>query len=91
MKASIKALTVAPLLLCGALALADDSTMRSVTPTDAQLVKTCMEKQKTNTNVTMSKEQMKRYCKDQLKQQKATGEMPEAPPTDTPHDTPPQG
>jgi hypothetical protein len=28
---------------------------------------------------------MKRFCKDQLKQQKASGAFPEPPPVDTPH------
>jgi hypothetical protein len=91
MKASINALGAIPLLLCAAWALADEPPGNGVTPTDEQLIKTCMEKQKTSSNVTMSKAQARRYCTDKLKQQKATGEMPEQPPSDVPHDSPPPG
>jgi hypothetical protein len=85
-----------PLMLSGTLVFADD-TMSRATPTDQQLIKTCIEKQKADEkqktdNVTMSKAEMKRYCKDQLKRQKATGSLPEAPPTDLqrPPTDPPQ-
>ena len=47
------------------------------------MMKECIERQKTK-DVTMSKSEMKRYCKDELKRQKTTGAMPEQPPTDTP-------
>jgi len=63
-------------------ALADDS-MSQVTPSQSQAMKACIEKQKT-ADVAQSKAEMKRICKDQLKQQKQTGALPEAPPTDTP-------
>jgi len=66
-----------------------DESMNRATPTDEQLIKTCIEKQKTG-NVTMSKAEMDRYCRNELKRQKATGELPENPPVDTPHDPPPQ-
>ena len=65
-------ITLCTSLACGSFALADDS-MGRVTPTDHQLLKECMERQKTNTNVTVSKAETKRYCKDELKRQKATG------------------
>jgi hypothetical protein len=83
------AVVLVPLVLSSALAFADDTLSRA-TPTDHQLIKTCIEKQKADEkqrtdNVTLSKAEMKRYCKDQLKQQKATGSMPEPPPTDVPH------
>jgi hypothetical protein len=81
MKPAIFAL--APLALVTSLACADDS-MNRVTPTDHQLLKECMERQKTNTNVTVSKADAKRYCKDELKRQKATGAPPEKPPVDAP-------
>jgi len=67
----------------GAQAFADDSMSRA-TPTDHQMLKDCIEKQKT-TDVNMSKAEMTRICKDQLKQQKKTGAPIDPPPTDTPH------
>jgi pentapeptide MXKDX repeat protein len=69
-------------LVLGAAAFADDSMSRA-TPSDHQMLKECIERQKTK-DVTMSKSEMKRYCKDELKRQKATGSMPEQQPTDTP-------
>lgn len=78
---SIKALAVLGLLL-GAAAFADDTLSRA-TPSDHQMMKDCIERQKTK-DVAMSKSEMKRYCKDELKRQKATGSMPEQPPVDTP-------
>lgn len=76
-------LALAPIALLTSLALADDS-MGRVTPTEHQLLTECMERQKTN-NVTVSKAEAKRYCKDELKRQKATGATPERAPVDTPH------
>jgi hypothetical protein len=67
----------------GGQALADDTVSRA-TPTDHQNLKECIEKQKT-ADVTMSEAQMKRICKDQLKQQKQSGIPAEPAPTDTPH------
>jgi len=69
--------------ICGAQSFADDSVSRA-TPTDHQMMKDCIEKQKT-ADVTMSEAQMKRICKDQLKQQKQSGIPADPPPTDTPH------
>jgi hypothetical protein len=69
--------------VCGAQAFADDSVSRA-TPTDHQTMKDCIEKQKAN-DVTMSKSEMTRICKDQMKQQKKSGTPIDAPPTDTPH------
>jgi hypothetical protein len=43
-----------------------------------------MERQK-SADVNMSKAQMKRLCKDKMQEQKATGDMPEQPPADAPH------
>jgi pentapeptide MXKDX repeat protein len=68
--------------VCGAQAFADDSMSRA-TPTDHQMMKDCIEKQKA-TDVNMSKAEMTRICKDQLKQQKKTGAPLDSPPTDTP-------
>lgn len=84
----LTALAIASITLLSAPSFADDTLTRA-TPTDHELIKTCMEKQKTS-NVAQSKDEMKRYCKSELKRQKATGEMPEPPPADTPHDPPPQ-
>ena len=64
-------------------AFADDSMSRA-SMTDHQALKDCMERQKAGA-VNMSKAQMKRLCRDKLKDQKATGDMPEKPPADTPH------
>jgi hypothetical protein len=47
-------------------------------------MKECIEKQKT-ADVTMSKSQMARICRDELRRQKELGEST-PPPTDTPHD-----
>jgi hypothetical protein len=70
-------------LLAGSSALADD-TMSRATMTPHQALKDCIEKQKT-VDVNMSHAQMKTLCKDKLKAQKATGDMPEQPPKDVPH------
>jgi hypothetical protein len=60
---------------------ADDSVSRA-TPSDHQALKACIEKQKT-ADVTMSKSEMTRICKDELKRQKALGEST-PPPSDSP-------
>jgi hypothetical protein len=70
------------LLACGTQAIADDSTSPG-TPTSRQMMKECIDKQKTS-DVSMSKAAMKRMCKDQLKQQKQSGTPVEAPPVDAP-------
>jgi pentapeptide MXKDX repeat protein len=70
-------------LLVGGGVFADD-TMSHATMTPRQAMKDCIERQKT-ADVNMSKAEMKRICKDKLKNQKATGDMPEQPPTDSPH------
>lgn len=88
MNRSLTALALASFTLLSAAGFADDSLNRA-TPTDEQLIKTCIEKQKMG-NVTMSHAAMDRYCRNELKRQKATGELPENPPVDTPHDPPPQ-
>jgi hypothetical protein len=66
-------LSLAAVLLTGT-AIADDSMTR-VTPTDQQTMRQCIEKQKT-ADVTMSKSQMKRICKDELKRLKTPSEQP---------------
>ena len=71
------------LVLSGVQAIADDSIDRS-TPTNHQAMKDCIEKQKT-AGVSMSKSEMTRICKDQLKQQKQAGIPVDPPPSDTPH------
>ena len=87
MTRSISALTLFGCLL-GAASFADDSMSRAA-PSNHQMMKECIERQKTK-DVTMSKSEMKRYCKDELKRQKATGAMPESPPSDTPPAEQPQ-
>jgi len=76
-------LSLAPMALAASLVFADDS-MGRVTPTDSQLLKQCLERQKTDANVTVSKADAKRYCKDELKRQKATGASSERQPVDPP-------
>ena len=85
MNRTIAALTMIGYSAClfGGQAFADDTVGRA-TPTDHQTLKTCIEKQKT-ADVTMSEAQMKRICKDQLKQQKQAGVPAEPAPVDTPH------
>jgi hypothetical protein len=70
------------LVLFAAHAMADDSS--SATPTDHQMLKECIEHQK-SADVAMSKAAMTRLCKDQLKQQKQSGTPPEPAPVDPPH------
>jgi len=83
MKRIVAALTLVGFSVCSVQAFADDTVSRA-TPTDHQALKECIEKQKT-ADVTMSEDQMKRICKDQLKQQKKSGIPAEPAPTDTPH------
>ena len=78
----IHTVALAGLLVAGH-ALADDSMSRA-SMTEQQAMKDCMERQKAGA-VNMSKAQMKRLCRDQLKDQKKTGDMPEQPAADTPH------
>lgn len=76
---SLAFLTAAALL--GTQAFADDSIR--ATPNKRQSMQECIEKQKT-ADVTMSKSQMTRICKDELRRQKELGEST-PPPTDSPH------
>jgi pentapeptide MXKDX repeat protein len=76
----LPSLLLAAVLVAGA-ALADDSMDRA-TPTKHQTFKECIAKQKT-ADVNMSKSQMTRLCKDEMKREKA-GDTP-PPPTDVPH------
>ena len=66
--------------LLGTQAFADDSIR--ATPNKHQLMQQCIENQKT-ADVTMSKSQMTRICKDELRRQKELGESA-PPPSDTP-------
>ena len=68
-------------ILAGASSFADDSVSRA-TPTKHQSMKQCIEKQKT-ADVTMSKSEMTRICKDELKREKQFGESA-PPPQDRP-------
>jgi hypothetical protein len=70
------------LCLAAAHALADDSTYAAIM-TKRQLISECIQKQKA-ADVTLSKADIFRICKAQLKQQKATGSFPEPPPGDAP-------
>jgi hypothetical protein len=71
------------LALLGAQAWADDTVSRA-TPTRHQLMKECIDKQKT-ADVTMSKSEMQRICKDELKRQKDFG-VATPPPDDPPRE-----
>jgi hypothetical protein len=82
MNRKITSLVLVGLSVCTAHALADDSMSRG-TPTSHQMMKDCIERQKT-ADVNRSQAEMKRICKDQLKQQKQTGTPAEPAPTDTP-------
>jgi hypothetical protein len=76
-------LLLVALSVSGVQAFADDAKSPG-TPTSNQMMKDCIEKQKA-TDVSMSKADVKRLCKDQLKQQKKNGVLAEPPPVDTPH------
>jgi hypothetical protein len=76
-------LVFAAAIVAGGQCNADDSLDRA-TPTKHQSMRECIEKQKT-AGVTMSKSQMTRLCKDELKRQKELGEST-PPPRDAPHD-----
>jgi hypothetical protein len=71
-------LALASAVFAGAISQADDSMSRT-TPTKHQMMKECIEKQKT-ADVTMSKAAMDRFCKDEVKRRLA-GDAP-PPPTD---------
>jgi hypothetical protein len=75
------AIALAAALSAGS-AYADDTVSRA-TPTEHQTLKACIEKQKT-ADVTMSKSQMTRICKDEMKRQKEIGESA-PPPSDSPN------
>jgi uncharacterized protein (UPF0216 family) len=64
---------LATALLTGT-AFADDSMSR-VTPSKRQMMKECLEKQKT-ADVTMSKSQMHQICKDEVKRLMTPAEEP---------------
>jgi hypothetical protein len=78
---AVPGLALAALLTAGA-ALADDTVTRAV-PTPHQAMKACIDKQKT-ADVTMSKAEMTRICKDELKREKKAGETT-PPPRDQPN------
>jgi hypothetical protein len=75
-------LVLAAAALLVAPAFADDSVSRAA-PTKHLSMKECIEKQKT-ADVTMSKSQMARICRDELRRRQALGEST-PPPSDTPH------
>jgi hypothetical protein len=80
---TIQPIALLGLLLMGANSLADDSWNRSIM-TKRQMISDCLQKQKAS-DVTLSKLDIFRICRDQLRQQKTSGAFPEAPPRDTPH------
>lgn len=81
LKFAAAATAVTGLMMCGQVIAADP--VPRATMTKHQAMNDCLEQQKA-LDVTMSKAQMKRLCKDKLKQQKATGDMPEQPAGDPP-------
>ena len=82
MKPIIQSTILMGIISCSTYALADD-TMSQATPTNHQMMKDCIEKQKM-TDVNMSKAAMKRLCKEQLKQQKQSGVPSDPPVADAP-------
>jgi hypothetical protein len=64
---------------------ADDSMARA-TPTKKQMMKDCIRKHET-ADVNLSKSELNRICKDELKQEKVTGSPP---PPAAPNDGPQQ-
>ena len=60
----------------------DEDAAGRATPTKHESMKDCIEKQKSS-NVTMSKSQMTRICKDELQRQRRYGETT-PPPADSP-------
>ncbi len=83
MTPTIQSIALVGLLLMGANSLADDSWNRSIM-TKRQMISDCLQKQKAS-DVTLSKLDIFRICRDQLRQQKTSGAFPEAPPRDSPH------
>jgi hypothetical protein len=83
MKPLVSCLLTATLAGLAMQASADDSVNRA-TPTKHQMMKECLEKQKT-ADVTMSKSEMTRICKEEIKKEQSAGVAP-LPPSDTPHD-----
>lgn len=66
-----------------------DTTTTQSAPTDQQLMKDCIRKHETS-DVSQSKSQLTRICKDEIKQRKITGTPPPPPPpTDGPQAQPP--
>jgi hypothetical protein len=69
---SLAILALASLLVQSAHA---DDTMTRATPTKKQMMRDCIRKHET-ADVNMSKSELNRICKDELKQEKATGSPP---------------
>lgn len=82
MKLAVNSIACFGLILVGSQAFAADSGGRA-TMTKRQMMIQCIERQKA-ADVSMSKTEMTRTCKGQLKQQKTTGALPESPPKDVP-------
>lgn len=74
-------LVFAAAAVLGVQAFADDSLSRA-TPTKHQSMRECIEKQKT-ADVTMSKSQMARICRDEMRRKQLGESTP--PPSDTAH------
>jgi hypothetical protein len=83
MKKHLYSTALCALALLGVQAFADDTVSRA-TPTNHQLMKECIDRQKT-ADVTVSKSAMERICKDELKRQKDLG-VSTPPPSDPPHE-----
>jgi hypothetical protein len=82
MKVTVLTLMISAAALLSVQASADDAMTRA-TPNKHQMIKDCIQKQKT-ADVNMSKSEMVRICKAELKQQKTSGVTP-PPPSDAPH------
>jgi hypothetical protein len=79
MKRIVTSLAASGLILMGAQAFADDSASQQPTMAQKQqMMKDCMAKQATD-NSTLSKTDMKKACKDQMKMHSSMGSMSTTP------------
>ena len=74
-------LIVACVLAGGSYAADPDKPMHKATPSDHQMLKDCIRKHQTD-DVNLSKAELNRVCKDEIKQKKAGDNPP--PPADSP-------
>ena len=78
---SIPILLCAAMLGCGTVSVAADPPMDRTTPTKSETMNDCIRKHQAG-DVNLSKSELKRLCKDEIKQKKTAADAP--PPQDTP-------